>query len=207
MADKTTLANRAQKLQEDRLINFGAVGLAFAGGAFKVDEYFGSVKRFQRNWFASSAKNIVTTTTGIDVELEITIPEDRWCSAGALAIELNSAVKVRGSTQQQLLDTLTVEIERANGKKTRNPLRAYTLGFSQLQDEADEPLPSAGPLRSMNEHFINGTDDFVTPVDFLNPGETIKVRIAGLNGTTIAGSHNGVITAKAFIATYDGVKG
>lgn len=210
MRDFNAAIQKAQQLQEERLINFCAVGLATAGGKFKADEAFKSIKRFQRNWHKGAAVLITNgSTLWADAELNITIPEDRWSSIGQAHIELynETAVVVNGKVCGQLFRLAKLEIKPPSGNGPESgSLRAHTFGFEQVQGEADEIEMSAAQFRHLNEG-VKGEGEFVTPLGFANPGESVKLRIHGLTGTTIADSFTGNVYAVPHILTYDGVKG
>lgn len=204
------MITKAQNVQEERLINFGAVGLSSGGGAFKADEYFRSAKRFKRVWQKGSAAAVCASTVLQDATLEITIPEDRWASVGAVVIELynETAVVWNGKVCGQFFRLAKLEIVDPNGKSLESgSLRAHTFGVEQVQGEADEIEMSAAPFRALNEHLIDGDSDFTMPLAFLNPGETIKMKITGLQGTTAADSFTGSVYAVPHICYVAAIKG
>jgi len=204
------IEDQAQQLQQDRLRDFGAVAYAFCGGKFKMDEYFASAKRFERNFIkCDAAVALSATTLGLAGTMSFTNLSDRWRNIGNLVLVFDAAgTRVPEGTAHQIMRLLTAELKRANAASVINAARAYALGFEGThQGAAADDDGFAGSLVHFNQCKRPDGQEHVNPLDILNPGEVFKVLFDGITGVTLAESFSGVISVTGFIEVADAVKG
>lgn len=204
------ITESAQQLQQQRLRDFGAIAFAFAGGKFKIDEYFTSAKRFERNWIkCDAAAALSATTAGLKGTLTFTNGTDRWRNIGALVLVIDAAgTRMPEGTLHQIHRLLTAEIKRQNGSSTINSARAYSVGVEgTLQGAAADDDGFGGEVQHFNRLMRPDGQEHMQPIDVLNPGEALNVILEGITGTTLAESFSGVISVTGHILCLDAVKG
>lgn len=195
---------QAQANQEEKQLAFLSTAVAFAGGKVKTAELLQSGKRFEKNVVRTDSMAIMASSAGADKVLTYTNKEDRAILVGDFGFLIDSeGVSIPDGVIDQLNRLVACEVKRASGSHHEVSFASHFHGTNAATPggytDDDRFADRMEPL--------NIPEDFANPLDYLNPGETIKFSLTGLTGVTPAESYAGTVNIVAHLSTMDFVKG